>query len=75
MERLLWQSWSRFEKYLAKQFLVLVSTHGAGWPLQWKAEGAPGAVPCLQLLQYEPFDRALAGANFGAVPNKSYIYA
>ena len=31
VERLLWWNWSRFEKCLAKQLLVLVSTHGAAW--------------------------------------------
>ena len=31
VERLLWWNWSCFEKCLAKQLLVLVSTHGAAW--------------------------------------------
>ena len=33
-------------------------------PPQWKSEGAPGAAPCLELLQNGPFDRAPAGAGF-----------
>ena len=70
VERLLWWRWSRFEKYLAKQLLVLMSAHGATWsheiPLHWKPEGAPNAAPCLEPLQNE---------LFGRTPNADAIYA
>ena len=55
--------------------------HGDVWnvapPLQWKPEEAPGAAPCLELLQNKLFGKAPVGvgfgADFGALPNRSVI--
>jgi len=51
----------------------LEGLHGAGRshifvapPPQWKLKRAPGAAPCLELLQNGPFCWAPAGASFGA---------
>jgi len=35
---------------------------------------APGAAPCLELLHFGPFGRALARAGFGAPPNRTLIF-
>ena len=79
VERLLYQS--RFEKTFGKTASTIdvysrsrLEPRFVAPPLQWKLEEAPGAAPCLELLQNELFGRAPAKANFGVLSNRPYIF-